>query len=41
MAGEFTAWTDASEDDLISEAGLVLNTRSKQVAVGRGRGGKA
>jgi DNA-binding response OmpR family regulator/signal transduction histidine kinase len=37
ITGEYSAWTDTSPDDLISEAGLVLNTHSKQVAVGRGR----
>lgn len=36
-ASDFIAWTDASPDDLISEAGLVLNSRSRHVAVGRGR----
>jgi|GEM_PF-922416 signal transduction histidine kinase/DNA-binding response OmpR family regulator len=34
---EFLLWSEASEEDLIRCAGLVLNPRTRQVAVGRGR----
>lgn len=34
---EFLLWSEASEEDLLRCAGLVLNPRARQVAVGRGR----
>ncbi|MGQ9518039.1 MAG: winged helix-turn-helix domain-containing protein [Anaerolineae bacterium] len=34
---EFLLWSEASEEDLIRCAGMVLNPRTRQVAVGRGR----
>ena len=34
---DFFAWTETDPEELISEAGLVLNPRGKQVAVGKGR----